>query len=172
MIYLSKTEEGKEDYNITAFFGDEKKWKSYLILVMSKPGEEMLIAKQIHRQHLDEANWFITTVEDFVKIFVPGFRKKEFLNLIVMELTMTGNKDDVIMAAHNWDMLVIDHEPKTYPFDEALTNAVNEMVDQVMFNYVNETIPFQKKVDKLLYDLMATGMFKMQADPEKQMGGS
>lgn len=170
MIYLTKTKEGKEQHNITTFFANEKKWKTYLILVIVLPGDEMLVANQIHRQHLDEVNWLIITVEDYKKIFVPGFREKEFLNLLVMELTMTGDKKDVFLGAHNWEMLNIEHEPRTDPFDEVFAKVINRMIDQSLYNYGWETLPFQKKLNQLFYDFMTSGMFHMQSDPEKAMG--
>jgi len=170
MIYLTKTDEGKEKYNIISFLTDEKKWKSYLILVIVNPGDEMLVSKQIHRQKLDEVNWFITTVEDLTKIVnAPGFRYKELGKLLVMNIVMTGNDKDCF-SIHNLERLTIDHEPRTAPFDEVFAKGINSVLEQAYANYNSESIPVTKKLDKMFYDFMMSGMFMMQPDPKKTMG--
>jgi len=87
-----------------------------------------------------------------------------------MELTMTGNKKDIFLEAHNWEMLTINHEPRTDSFDELFAQVINALVDQVLYNYNEESKIRQKKINRLLFGLMASGMFQMISDPSKDIG--
>ena len=170
MIYLAKTENKPND--IRTFLRKKKSWERYLVLVIANTEDQMFIGKQIKRSNLgDYVNWLLATpdeLKELMKIYKK--RQKEFGEFFLMELTMTGNKGDIFLSAHNWQMLSIEHTPKTDPFDEVFAKVINDMVDQALYNYNNESKIIRAKLDQLFWDLMATGMFQMQPDPKKAMG--
>ncbi len=170
MIYLAKTENKPND--IRTFLRKKKSWERYLVLVIASTEDQMLIGKQITRSKLGEyVNWLLATpdeLRELMKIYKK--RQKEFGELFLMELTMTGNKGDIFLSAHNWQMLGIDHPTRTDPFDEIFAEVVNDIVDQALYNYNKESKIIRAKLDQLFCDLMATGMFQMQPDPKKVMG--
>ena len=165
MIYLAKTD--REEYSIHTFLANAKNLKSYLILVIVSEADQKFMVAQLHRSNIDGVNWLLATAEQF-KALLEKYQNS-LVNLIVMELTMTGSKSDVF-CPHNWTMLSIDHEPKTAPFDDAIAKTMNDIVDQALFNLDNETKSHQKRVIQTLFDLMTSGMFHMQPDPKKVMG--
>ena len=170
MVYLAKTDQ--KEHNILTFLRKKKNWESYLVLVIANTEDQPLIGRQIERSKLSSyTNWLVATVDEF-KALMDRYqdRKKQFANLFLMELTMTGNKEDSFLCYHNWELLTIDHEPRTAPFDEVFSKAVNYIVDQALYNYNDESKITKQKLDQLFWDLMATGMFHMQPDPQKAMG--
>jgi hypothetical protein len=169
MIYFIKPEGEFERYDINFFFAKEKNWKSYLILIIAKPGEEILLARQITRQRLDGLNWLIASYPDFGSLFIQDFRKDDFWKLIIAEITFTGNKDNTLFG-HNWELMMINHRPKNKPFDKSFADCINRVIDQTIFNYDEESAVFRKKLDLMFIDLIKSGMFKMQPDPIKVMG--
>lgn len=166
MIYFSHTD--NERYSIHTFLNGKQYWQNYLILVVITIEDQMLMAKQLYRSHLDGINWLLTSKEALI-VLMERYKDHALLDLFVMELTMTGNKSDTF-TIHNWEMLAIDHEPKTDPFDDVLAKVMNGMLDQMLFNYHNESKTHQKRIDRLCWDLIASGMFQMQSDPRKVMG--
>jgi len=166
MIYFATTEH--ERYHIDAFLSDKKNLATYLILVIVATDEQMLIGKQITRSKLDNANWLLATFDEFKALIEK--HGEPFTNLFVMELTMT-DKGEVFFFAHNWGLLAIDHEPKTEPFDGVFAKVINSMVDQVIYNFDNESVSYRKRAAQLLHDLILSGMFQMVADPKKMIGG-
>ena len=166
MIYFTNID--NERYSIHNFLTEKNCWQNYLILVIINPDEQMLMAKQIHRSHLDDVNWLLTSKEAFLAL-QEQYKDHPFLKLFVMELTMTGNKSDVVFA-HNWNMLSIDHTPKTDSFDEAICKVMNDCLDQILYNFDEETKTYQKKVRLLLVDLISSGVFQMRISPTKILG--
>jgi hypothetical protein len=166
MICFADTD--RENYSIHTFLGKKEHWKNYLILVLIRKEDQILMAKQIHRAHLDGVDWLLTSKEEFTSL-LEQYKDHSLFDLVVMELTMTGDKSDAY-TIHNWQMLAIDHEPKTDPFDDAFAKVMNDMLDQMLFNYNEESKTHQKRIDRLCLDLMASGMFQMLADPSKVIG--
>jgi len=166
MIYFAKPPKGQEDHNIVNFFKEGKNLSSYLVLVTVVPGDEMLLAKQIHRQKLESINWLIATIEDLREILYPKF----YQGFVLMELTMTENKDDVLMASCNWEQLRIKHEPRTAPFDRPFIGALNELLDQALYYYHDQISDMRKRFDQLFRDIVLSGMIKLQPNPKKVMG--
>lgn len=167
MIYFTNID--NERYSIHKFFSEKRCWQSYLILVIINQDEQMLMAKQIHRSHLDdEVNWLLTSKEGFLEV-QDQYKEYPFQELFVMEITMTGNKSDVIFA-HNWNMLSIEHTTKNDPFDDAMSKVINDCLDQLLYNFANETKTHQKKLQLLLVDFMASGVFQMLPSPTKILG--
>jgi len=169
MIYLANTD--REEYSIHTFLNKPKNWKSYLILVIASTEDQMLIGKQITRSKLDCVNWLLATVDEIKALMKKHIdRKKMFGELFVMELIMTGNKKDSFIPYHNWEMLSIEHEPKTDPFDEAFTTTINRLLDQALYNYDEESRIIKSKLNKLFWDLITSGRFHLQPDPKKKLG--
>jgi hypothetical protein len=170
MIYLANTD--KEEHSIHTFLNEPKNWKSYLILVIASTEDQMLMGKQITHSKLGSCvNWLLATVDEFKALMKKHIdKKKMFGELFVMELTMTGNKNDSFIPWHNWEMLSITHKPKTDPFDEVFAEIMNKLLDQALYNYNEESRIIKSKLNKLFLDLIASGMFHMQPDPKKAFG--
>ena len=164
MVYLVGTE--NESSCIHTFMNKKGNPKTYLILVIANKGDQILLAKQIRRSNLHEANWLIASFDEF-KALMNKYQEV-ILELIVMELTTTDKGETFF--GHNWELLNIEHEPKTDPFDEVMATVVNALLDQLIYNYPKEKVAFQKRANQLLVDFMESGMFKMISDPTQAMG--
>ncbi len=165
MIYVAET--NQERNNIHVFLDDKKNLKGYLILVVVNKEDQMLVGKQITRSKLNDVDWLLVTPTELKVLF--DMYKETLDSLFVMEITMTGEKNDVFFA-HNWGMLSIEHNPKTDPFDEMFAQTMNLLLDQTIYNFSKENRSHQKRIIQLLFELMMSGMFQMQPDPKRAIG--
>ena len=167
MIYINIKD--KENCHPSKFFEQNPIFQSslYVILVVIPEEQKMLMAKQISRYHLDDVTWLIVTPKECMELCE---KYDFFYKLVVMQITMTGNKDDVFFSPHNWEMLQITHEPKEDPFDEQFVETINRLIDQVLYNFPNETRSYKKRITELLLDFVSSGMLQMQLDHKKVLG--
>lgn len=167
MIYINITD--KEDCHPSKFFEQPLIFRPsmYVILVVIPEEQKILMAKQIYRYHLDRAAWIIVTPKEGRELC----EKYDFFHeLVVMQITMTGNKDDIFFSPHNWEMLQITHIPQEDPFDKGFADVMNLLLDQVLYNLPQETRQYKKRVTELLLDLISSGVFQMQVDHKKVLG--
>lgn len=161
--------DGKDDHHPLKFFEQPIIFRSsmYVILVVIPEEQKILMAKQIHRYNLDHATWIIVTPKECLELC----EKYDFFHkLVVMQITMTGNKSDIFFSPHNWEMLQITHELKEEPFYEQFVEAINRLLDQVLYNFSNETRSYKKRITELLLDFVSSGMLQMQLDHKKVLG--
>ncbi|HCB52099.1 TPA: hypothetical protein DEP21_06090 [Patescibacteria group bacterium] len=164
MIYETKTDQ--ERNHIETFLKKENAQSYFILLTVRSEEDKSLIKRQIFRSNLSDVNWLITSPEDFDVVIK---NHKNIGRFVVAELTMTGNKNNVYNP-HNWEMLTIDHSPRTDPFDEVFTKTINLILDQVLYNFSEEKRTHKTKIRRLLLDFMESGMFAMQSDPKKRIG--
>jgi hypothetical protein len=167
MIYINLKD--KEDYHPSKFFEQPTIFRPsmYVILVVIPEEQKMLMAKQINRYHLSNATWIIVTPKECRDLCE---KYDFFYELVVMQITMTGNKDDIFFSPHNWEMLQITHEPKEDPFDQQFVDVINRLLDQVLYNFPQESRQYKKRITELLLDLISSGVFQMQVDHKKVLG--
>jgi hypothetical protein len=169
MIYLTTTD--RKNHDIRFFLNRIDLMvdhNSYLILVIANEDDQATFGRQIERSHLAEVNWLLTTSAEFDAL--ADQYGKPFLSLFLGEITLTNKKEVKLGLYPSWTLLEIATEHKTSPFDEAMAQVINEIVDQIFYKSDTFDTIRTDRFLSLTSALMNSGMFKMISNPRKYYG--